>query len=199
MAKANWVSVNPASGSGNKTINVSGTTHTGRNVRSTTLTITAANVAAKTVAVTQQGKPEGVSVDESVAAGKGGQNVTIEGISNAERLVFSLGEGNLNVALPASYTAGGVNTSNGRVIEGDPGATAEFPFSIVFTVPANTGITEMSRQVIVETGNGLKAICLLTQSAGDATLSVSVSSIELPYTGDAKSFEITSNTSWTIS
>lgn len=36
MAKANWAVVNPSSGSGNKTINVSSSAeHTGRNARST--------------------------------------------------------------------------------------------------------------------------------------------------------------------
>lgn len=199
MAKANWVSVNPSSGSGNKTVNVSGTKHTGRNVRNTTLTITAANVAAKTVAVTQQGKAEGVSVDESAASSKGGQNVTISGISNADRLVWSLGEGDLVVTLPSYYTAGGVQAQNQQPISGDPGATAEYEFSIVINVPANAGISELSRQIIVETGNGKQAICLLTQSAGDATLSVSVSSLELDWEGTAKTFDITSNTSWTIS
>lgn len=54
MAKANWVVVNPSQGSGNKTINVSSSAeHSGRNARSTVLTITAANVESKTVNVTQ--------------------------------------------------------------------------------------------------------------------------------------------------
>lgn len=53
MAKASWAIVSPNSGSGNATINVSSNqAHTGRNVRTTILTITAANVEAKTVTVT---------------------------------------------------------------------------------------------------------------------------------------------------
>lgn len=200
MAKASWAVVNPSSGSGNATVNVSSNTaHTGRNVRTTVLTITAANVAAQTVSVTQQGKPAYVDVADNAAAAKGGQNVTISGKANSSKLTFSLGTGNLAVNLPASYTAGGVSTTNGSAISGDPGATAEYDFSIVLTVPANAGITELTRQIIVTDENGKTDTCLLTQTAGDATLSVSKTAIELAYTGEAVSFDITSNTSWMIS
>lgn len=200
MAKAGWVKVSPEQGSGNATVNVSSPSpHTGRNVRSTTLTITAANVDAKTVSVTQQGKPAYVDAQDNATAAKAGQNVTISGRANSAKLTFSLGTGSLNVTLPSSYTAGGVSTSNGQAIAGDPGATAEYNFSIVLVVPANETIGELSRQIIVTDENGKTDTCLLTQTAGDATLTVSKTAIELPYTGEAVSFEVISNTSWTIS
>jgi hypothetical protein len=199
MAKATWAVVNPSQGSGNATVSVSSSaTHTGRSVRTTTLTITAANVAEKTVAVTQQGKPAYVDAQESATAAKGGQNVTISGKANSAKLTFSLGTGTLNVTLPSQYTAGGVKTNNGNAISGDPGASAEYDFSIVITVPANTGTSTLTRQIIVTDENGKTDTCLLTQTAGDATLSVSKTSIELAYTGEAVSFDITSNTSWVI-
>ena len=200
MAKANWAIVSPQNGSGNATINVSSNApHTGRNVRTTVLTITAANVEAKTVAVTQQGKPAYVDVIDNAAAEKGGQNVTISGKANSAKLTFSLGTGTLNVALPENYVAGGVSTKNGDAISGDPGAAAEYDFSIVISVPSNDGVDEMSRQIIVTDENGHTDTCLLTQTAGDAMLVVSKSAIELAYTGEAVSFDITSNTSWVIS
>lgn len=200
MAKAGWVKVSPEQGSGNATVNVSSPSpHTGRNVRSTTLTITAANVDAKTVSVTQQGKPAYVDAQDNATAAKAGQNVTISGKANSAKLTFSLGTGSLNVSLPANYTAGGVSTSNGQAIEGDPGATAEYNFSIVLVVPANDTIGELTRQIIVTDENGKTDTCLLTQTAGDATLTVSKTAIELAYTGEAVSFEVMSNTSWIIS
>lgn len=200
MAKANWVVVDPSQGSGNATINVSSSTqHTGRNVRTTILTVTAANVEAKTVNVTQQGKPAYVDAIDNVAAEKNGQNVTISGKSNAAKLTFQLGTGTLQVTLPESYTAGGVSTNNGSAITGDPGASAEYDFSIVITVPANTSIGELTRQIIVSDGEGHTDTCLITQTAGDAMLIVSKDAIELAYTGEAVSFDITSNTSWMIS
>lgn len=199
MAKANWVLVNPSSGSGNKTINVSGSEHTGRSARSTVLTITAANVDAKTVSVTQQGKPAYVDSQDSATAAKGGQNVTISGKANSAKLTFSLGNGNLQVTLPANYTAGGISTKNGEAISGDPGATAEYDWSIVLTVPANTSIGELSKQIIVTDEGGNTDTCLLTQAAGDAYLTVTKTAIELTYQGTAVSFGVESNTSWTIS
>ena len=200
MAKANWAVVNPSQGSGNATVNVSSSAaHTGRNARTTVLTITAANVEAKTVNVTQQGKPAYVDAIDNAAAGKGGQNVTISGKSNAASLTFSLGTGDLDITLPSQYTAGGVKTDNGTAISGDPGASAEYDFSIVITVPENATIGELSRQIVVSDGDGHTDTCLLTQTAGDAMLVVSKTAIELAYTGEAVSFDITSNTSWTIS
>ena len=200
MAKANWAVVSPSQGSGNATVNVSSSAaHTGRNVRTTVLTITAANVAAKTVNVTQQGKPAYVDAIDNAAAEKGGQNVTISGKSNAAKLTFSLGTGDLEITLPSQYTAGGVKTNNGTAISGDPGASAEYDFSIVITVPENATIGELSRQIVVSDGDGNTDTCLLTQTAGDAMLVVSKTAIELAYTGEAVSFDITSNTSWTIS
>ena len=200
MAKASWAVVNPSQGSGNATVNVSSNApHTGRNVRTTVLTITAANVEAKTVNVTQQGKPAYVDAIDNASAEKGGQNVTISGKSNAAKLTFTLGSGNLTITLPTQYTAGGVKTNNGTAISGDPGAAAEYDFSIVVSVPTNTSTGELTRQIVVTDGEGHTDTCLLTQTAGDATLVVSKTSIELAYTGEAVSFDITSNTSWTIS
>lgn len=200
MAKAGWAVVSPQSGSGNATVNVSSNAHhTGRNVRTTVLTITAANVQAKTVNVTQQGKPAYVDAIDNATAEKGGQNVNISGKSNAAKLTFSLGQGDLEITLPDQYTAGGVKTNNGTAISGDPGAAAEYDFSIVINVPSNVGVEELSRQIIVSDGEGHTDTCLLTQAAGEATLSVNRTSIELAYTGEAVSFDITSNTSWTIS
>jgi hypothetical protein len=110
-----------------------------------------------------------------------------------------LGTGALQVTLPAQYTAGGVNTNNGNEINGDPGANAEYDFSIIVEVPANASVDELSRQIIVTDGEGHTDICLLTQTAGDAMLVVSKTALELAYTGEAVSFDITSNTSWVIS
>ena len=200
MSKAGWVKVTPESGSGNATVNVSSNAvHTGRSVRSTVLTITAANVEPKTVSVTQQGKPAYVDAQDNATAAKEGQNVTISGKANSAKLTFSLGTGNLDVSLPANYTAGGVSTSNGSAISGDPGATMEYDFSIVLNVPANDDVDELTRQIIVTDENGNTDTCLLTQAAGEARLTVSKTAIELAYTGEAVSFNVTSNTSWIIS
>lgn len=139
MAKANWLKVAPSQGSGNATVNVSSTSeHTGRNARTTTLTWKAANVANITRTVSQAGKPEYVDIADAASADKLGKIVTISGVSNSAKLTFSFGTGDLlDITLPNTYTANSVATNNGAAISGDPGATAEYNFSISITVPAN--------------------------------------------------------------
>jgi hypothetical protein len=200
MAKANWVKVNPSQGSGNATVNVSSTAeHTGRKARTTTLTWKAANVADVVRNVSQAGKPEYVDIADSAAADKAGKVVTISGISNSAKLTFSFGSGDLtDITLPASYTANSVTTSNGAAITGDPGATAEYNFSISITVPANNEITAKTRQIIVENEAGNRDVCTLTSAAGDAYVTVQEGTIELDYLGTPVPWTVESNTTWTI-
>lgn len=199
MAKASWVKVNPASGSGNATVNVSSTAeHTGRVARESVLTFKAANVDNVTRSVIQAGKPEYVDVDDAASADKAGKTVTISGVSNSKKLTFSLGTGDLTITLPSSYTANSMSTSNGANISGDPGANQEYPFSISISVPANTTTSAKSRQIIVTDEGGHTDVCTLTSAAGDAYLTVQLGNIELDYKGTAVSVSIESNTSWTI-
>lgn len=202
MAKANWVKVNPSQGSGNATVNVSSTAeHTGRKARTTTLTWKAANVQDVVRNVSQAGKPEkdALVFDTAASADKVGKIVTISGVSNSAKLTFSFGSGDLtDITLPATYTANSVSTTNGAAISGDPGAVAEYNFSIAITVPANNEITAKSRQVIVEDEGGNRAICTLTSAAGDAYVTVQEGTIELDYLGTPVPWTVESNTTWTI-
>ena len=201
MAKANWLKVDPSQGSGNATVKVSSTAeHTGRKARTTTLTWTAANVQDIVRNVSQAGKPEYVNIAESASADKVGKVVTISGMSNSAKLTFTLGSGNLtDITLPNTYTANSVSTSNGSAISGDPGASAEYNFSIAITVPANSDISEKTRQIIVTNEAGQSAICTLRSAAGDAYVTVQEGTIELDYLGTAVSWSVESNTTWTIS
>lgn len=202
MAKANWVKVNPASGSGNATVNVSSTNeHTGRKARTSTLTWKAANVTDIIRSVSQAGKPEkdALVFDSAASADKGGKLVTISGVSNSEKLTFSFGTGDLtDITLPSTYMANSISTTNGAAINGDPGAAAEYNFSIAITVPANNEIAAKTRQVIVEDAAGNRAICTLTSAAGDAFVTVQEGTIELDYHGTPVPWTVESNTTWTI-
>lgn len=199
MAKASWLSVSPTSGSGNANVNVSTQQpHTGRLARTTVLTWKAANVSNVVRNVSQAGKPEYVDIDDAASASKEGKVVTISGVSNAAKLTFSLGTGNLNVTLPTSYTANSVSTANGAAISGDPGASKEFNFSISINVPANTGISEQTRQIIVTDGAGHEDVCLLTLAAGEPYITIDDGTIELDYLGTPVTVQVKSNTSWTV-
>lgn len=202
MAKANWLKVSPSSGSGDATVNVSSTAeHTGRKARTTTLTWKAANVADVVRNVSQAGKPEKDSLkfDSAASADKAGKLVTISGVSNSAKLTFSFGTGNLTeITLPSTYMANSISTSNGAAISGDPGAVAEYNFSIAINVPANDEIDAKTRQIIVEDEAGNRAICTLTSAAGDAYVTVQEGTIELDYKGTAVPWTVESNTSWSI-
>lgn len=200
MAKANWVKVNPSQGSGNATVNVSSNgEHTGRVARTTILTWKAANVADIQRTVNQAGKPEYVDIADAASADKAGKVVTISGVSNSKKLTFSFGTGNLtDIVLPSTYMANSVSTSNGANINGDPGAAAEYNFSISITVPANDDITAKTRQIIVTDEAGHQDVCTLTSAAGDAYVTIAEGDIELDYQGTPVAVEVKSNTTWTI-
>lgn len=204
MAKAKWVNVSPSQGSGNATVNVSSVSeHTGRTARSTTLTWKAANVADVVRTVSQAGKPEYVDIADTASADKGGKTVTIIGTSNSAKLTFSLGSyqigtGQLDIELPGIYTANSVPTANGTAISGDPGATAEYQFSISIRVPANNDIATKTRQIIVEDEAGNRDVCTLTSAAGDAYITVQEGTIELDHLGTPVPWTVESNTSWTV-
>lgn len=199
MAKASWLSVTPASGSGNGNVSVStAANHTGRNSRSTTVTFKASGVTDQVATVNQAGKPEFVSIQSTASASKAGGTVTITGTTNSTKLTFGLGTGSLVITLPNSYLANSVSTNNGVAITGDPGAAQEFAFSIAITVPANQGITSLSKQITVTAAGGQTSNCTLTQAAGDASLSIDPTTIDLTWEGAAQSITVTSNTSWTV-
>ena len=200
MSYHSWLTPSKLSGSGNDIVNVSANaSNTGRNSRSTNITFKAANCEDVIRSVVQAGKPESVSILAAVSVVKTGSTVTIAGTSNSSKLTFSLGSGELQVNLPSSYIAAGVNTANGAAISGDPGADQEYAFSIQIEVDENTTVSSRSRQLIVTDNGGHTAICTITQAAGDAYLTVSPASVEIPWDGSTSAaFTVSSNTNWTI-
>ena len=205
MAYASWLSPSKTQGSGNDTVNVTASSdNTGRNARSTNMTFKAANCEDVVRQVTQAGKPEFVSIASTAAIEKTGGTITISGTSNSKKLTFTLASGGtLELTLPANYTANSVSTENGADISGDPGASAEYAFSIQFAnVGANPTITAKTCQLIVTDDGGHTATCTITQAAGDPTLSVSPASVTLDWNAasaeTSSSFTVTSNTNWSI-
>lgn len=211
MAKAAWLTVNPASGNGNATVQNTGTVHTGREQRETTVTGVAVGVSPnKTYKVIQKGKPEFVSFTNGAetTVGKAGGTLTITGKTNSSKLNFELVDlearavvaGGLKLTLPSKYTAGGVETTNNVAITGDPGAQQEFEFSITFTgIAANTTIDELTAAMKVTTAGGQSVQIQIKQSAGDPVFSFGQATITLEASGAAVSQTIVSNASWELS
>lgn len=211
MAKAAWLTVNPASGNGNATVQNTGTAHTGREQRETTVTGVAVGVSPnKTYKVIQKGKTEFASFNDGAetTVSKSGGTLTISGKTNSSKLNFELVdlktravvEGGLELTLPSKYTAGGRETTNNVAITGDPGATQEFEFSITFTgIAPNTSIDELTAALKVTTAGGQSAQIQIKQSAGDPEFAFGQDTITLEASGAAVSQTIVSNTSWKLS
>lgn len=211
MAKAAWLTVAPASGNGNATVQNTGTVHTGRKQRETTVTGVAVGVSPnKTYKVIQKGKTEFASFNdgaETTVSKKGG-TLTITGKTNSSKLNFELVdlktravvEGGLKLTLPSKYTAGGQGTTNNVAITGDPGAQQEFEFSITFTgIAPNTTVDELTAALKVTTAGGQTAQIQIKQSAGDPEFAFGQNIITLEASGVAVSQTIVSNTSWKLS
>lgn len=199
-----FVTFNPGSGDGNQAVQVTATAHTGRNQRTTSAKVaTSDGSIEKTVTVNQKAKAEFVTIQETFSLDKGGGAITITGKSNSTKLTFSLapgaGEAALELTFPDTYLAAGKPTANDAAIESDPGATAEYDFSVTISdVPANTKDNAITNTLSVQAAGGQQDSCLITQAAGDKTLSIDPETITLEADGSAQTLNVTSNTQWTI-
>ena len=159
----------PKTGTGNAKVSISCSERTGR-VDTSPVTFTAKMngfSVSKSVSVVQKGKPEFVTVNNSaVAVDKKGETVTITGVSNTSKLSFSCAADEVTFS---SYTANGAAATNGVAIAGDPGASAQFAFSIPVTISANTTASSKSYTLNVVTEGGQRTAVVLTQIASDFT------------------------------
>lgn len=174
MAKDSWLTVNPMSGKGNATLSNSGTLHTGRLIRLTTVTASVIGLnAGKSYAVNQEPSLESIVFDKtSFNVSEDASTVTITGKSNSPKITFSLDTGNnIPITLPTTYTANEVETSNGSAIAGDPGAKAEFSFSIAISIPKNTVGQRVGKILAVGSDVEIKAQATITQATSSYTVS----------------------------
>lgn len=211
MAKADWLTLEPMSGQGNATVENRAAIHTGRVERTTTVTAVAAGVSPnKTYTVIQKPKSEFVRLDNDsheVTVGKEGGSLTLKGRSNSEVLTFSIvdnAEGtsnNLSLSLPVSYTAAGAETANGRVITGDPGASAEYEFSITFTdIAPNLISNELQCALRVTANDGKFSQMTIKQAPGGSDFSFKKDRITFEAIADTiENQDVESNTSWELS
>lgn len=159
----------PKTGTGNAKVSISCSERTGR-VATSPVTFTAKMdgfSVSKSVSVVQAGKPEFVTVNNSaVAVAKKGETVTITGVSNTSKLSFSCTASEVTFN---SYTANGASATNGVAIAGDPGASAQYAFSIPVTVSVNTTASSKTYTLNITAEGGQKTTVVLTQLASDFT------------------------------
>lgn len=136
MAKASWCSVDPASGTGNKTgVKVTGTEYTGRTARNTTLTVkttTGSPTQTKTISVNQVATEQIQVTFESASVSALTTTVSFSGTSNSPKLTFDISNATI-----ATLNVNGSSYTNGAAISGDPGASGFYEFSGTATLTRN--------------------------------------------------------------
>ena len=159
----------PKTGTGNAKVSISCSERTGR-VDTSPVTFTAKMngfSVSKSFSVVQAGKPEFVIINNSaIAVDKKGKTVTVTGISNTSKLSFSCPDAEVTFS---NYTANGASATNGVAIAGDPGASAQFAFSIPVTISANTTASSKRYTMTVTTESEEVATVVFTQLASDFT------------------------------
>lgn len=201
--KIGFATFNPSAGNGDQAVTVTGEKHTGRLQRTVTAKIAVdAGGVEKQVIVNQDAAVEAVTIDSTSSIPKEGGSITINGKSNSTKLTFEYNQGSENplvIEVPAQYTAAGKLTNNGEAIADDPGATAEYAFSVTIDgIPANGTVTDLTGTLKVTSAGGQTANCAITQTASDPTLEVNPETINLDADGTQQTLNVTSNTSWSI-
>jgi YVTN family beta-propeller protein len=177
VSDQNWLSVNPASGTGNGTITVTALANPSAVIRTATITVSGTGVASQTVTVTQTAGVATLSVSPSILdiEAATGSTATFSVISNTNWTVTPD-----QTWLTANPASGAGNATVTLTTEANPTASIR---TATVTI-SGTGVTSQTVTV--------------TQLAGVATLSVSPAELNLEATeGSTSTFGIVSNTSWT--
>lgn len=192
-AKPSWITFSAVEGTSNSQVDVTAPAYKGRNGRSGLITVTVKDLT-ENVTLQQEGSTIWDVTTKSLAFVKTGETKKFTGNSNLASITFAV-DSNASPWLTAGKLVVNKKQYNsGTDIEGDPGADNIYAFEITFTAAANPTVKTRSGNIIV---NGQKYT--VTQSAGDATLSVSPTSLIFTAGGETKQIMITTNTAWTIS
>lgn len=172
MAKPEWITIGTIEGSMNGSSEITAAAHTGRVAREGNITVTTAGGVTDTTAVSQVGAAEVIIVDKlEYAATAIGQNVTIHGRSNSANLVcrFDTADGSLPIKLAvAGVTDESWNGFKDTTVDGDPGSSAIYDFTLTVTVPENKSesVREFKSVVMNAVGDVYSEEVKITQAAG---------------------------------
>lgn len=159
MAKPKWITIGTTEGSMNGSSEITAAAaYTGRVARKGTITGTTAGGATDTTAVSQAGAAEVITVEaKEYSANAVGQNIVIQGKSNSA---------NLNivdtVSIPGTtfeLAVAGVKDEswNGKTdiaVDGDPGASAIYDFTLTVVIPENKSESTAMALFAVKNANG---------------------------------------------
>lgn len=201
---ANYV-VTPDSFSGNSSVQVSGeqVPNTGRAAKKKTVVFSGDSVSGTVKrSFMHAGKSEHITINggNKVSASKSGGDVTISGKSNCQLLKIEFVGDALEATIAAQYTAAGKATNNGEAIEGDPGNSAEYDFSVKLLLPANTSVEDVLRTVKISNGSTVSQQVQIEQAEGDAFLTVEPEEEQtMSWDGTPITFTVKSNTAVMVS
>lgn len=192
-AKPSWITLSSIKGTGNSQVDVTAPIYKGRKGRSGSITV-AVEELSEEVAIQQEGSTIWDVTTQSLAFVKTGEAKKFTGNANLAAITFAVDSDASAWLTAGKLVVNKAPYNSGVNIEGDPGANNIYAFEITFTAAANGTVSARTGHITV---NGQKYT--VTQAAGDATLSVSPTSLTFAAAGETKQITITTNTAWTIS
>lgn len=192
-AKPSWITLSAVEGTGNSQVAVTAPVYKGREGRSGSITVAVEDLTEE-VAIQQSGSNIWDVTTQSLTFVKTGEAKKFTGNANLASITFAVDSDASNWLTAGKLVVATKQYNSGAAIENDPGASNIYAFEITFTAAANPTVNTRSGHVTV---NGHKYV--VTQAAGDATLSVSPTSLTFAAAGGTKQITITTNTAWTIS
>lgn len=207
MAKPKWITIGTAEGSMNGSSEITAAAYTGRVAREGTITGTTAGGATDTTAVSQVGAAEVITIEtKEYSANAVGQNITIQGKSNSADLNIVVGDSTIP-GLTYKLAVAGVtdeswNGSDDISVDGDPGASAIYDFTLTVTVPENKSESTLVAKFAVKNANAdvTSGEITINQAAGVKNYAVpiisSVHVAQIPAKGGSEPVVIEYSQTW---
>lgn len=206
MAIPSWLTVSPTTGNKNASVTLTAAAHTGRTARSYTLTVkSSAGTPQKsaTVSVSQSAKAEFLTINTiAKQPASGNISINITGTSNADKIQLLRHPSATTVEqgmTPTKYSVNGTTYSSGAAITGDPGASAQYTWSVSVDIPVNLSVSDQTYRFGIKTTNTDTQYVTITQSGCAPTLTLDKTSATLAQTGGSATVAVTSNTTWAVS
>lgn len=209
MAKPKWITLGTSEGSMNGSSEITAAAYTGRVAREGTITGTTAGGATDTTAVSQIGAAEAIIITtKTYSADKVGQNITIQGKSNSADLNIVVGDSTIPGLVYKLAVAGVTDESwNGSTdisVDGDPGASAMYDFTLTVTVPENKSEAALVAKFAVKNANGdvTSSEITINQAAGVKNYATPVISAfaypegNIPASGGSKTPTLSYSQTW---
>lgn len=173
-----WISLSATSGNGNNTITITSQENTSIISRNVVLTITGTGVTAKTVSISQDGATPTLSVSTNT--------ISISALANSTKSFELNSNTNWTVSSSQAWLSASNTIGNGSS-------------TITLTALENSSISQRMSYIVASASGVSSQTISITQDGAMPTLSVSTNSLTLSSKANSnKSFDVLSNTSWTL-